>query len=67
MIGKQPILPIYSRKTKKKTKTIKKGGTDPTGAEEIEFWIHAGNWFQSLEFKCMDEDIGSDDLSGNIP
>jgi len=66
MIGKQdPYCLFKLGKEKKKTKTIKKGGTDPYfNEEEVLFWINSENWVHELNFSCMDEDIGSDDLIG---
>ena len=66
MFGKQdPYIKFQLGNVTQRTKTVKKGGTDPYFAdEEIEFWVGMNNWHEPLRLTCWDEDIGSDDLIG---
>ena len=66
LIGKQdPYCKFTLGKAKEKTKTVKKGGTNPYfNEEECVFWIGKESWPNPLVFSCFDEDIGSDDLIG---
>eukprot|EP00945_MAST-04E_sp_MAST-4E-sp1_P005999 g5999.t1 len=66
LVGKQdPYCKFTLGKAKQRTKTVKKGGTNPYfNEEECEFWIGKEQWTNPLVFSCFDEDIGSDDLIG---
>jgi hypothetical protein len=66
MFGKQdPYCVFEMGKTKKRTKTIKDGGTDPQFRnEQVPFWIDSSAWSSNIAFSCWDEDVGSDDLIG---
>ena len=67
LIGKQDPYCKYTlgKKLKKRTRTVKKGGTNPFfNEEEVEFWIGPTDWGHPLVFSCLDEDVGSDDLIG---
>ena len=63
LIGKQDPYCKFTlgKKLKKRTRTVKKGGTNPFfNEEEVEFWIGSTDWGHPLVFSCLDEDVGSD-------
>ena len=64
--GKQdPYCKFEIHKTKRKSKVVQDGGTNPYfGEQELEFWIDGTNWMHPLNMSVWDEDVGSDDFIG---
>jgi len=64
--GKQdPYCKFEIHKTKRKSKVVQNGGTNPYfGEQELEFWIDGTNWMHALSMSVWDEDVGSDDFIG---
>ena len=56
LIGKQDPYCKYTlgKKLKKRTRTVKKGGTNPFfNEEEVEFWIGPTDWGHPMVFSCL--------------